>query len=234
MADRLVSIVIPVFNGERFIGEAIESVLAQTYEPIELIVVDDESTDGSAQVADAYEGVTVIRHRPNGGPAVARNRGIAVAKGACIGILDADDMMKPKRIEKQVAAVEGGSDFVLTLEELLVEPGVEMPEFFTARRAPISDRDDLWLTSSVLVTREAIERLGPYDESLRYGEDVDFVLRAFDAALKIEMLDEKLTIRRFHGGNMTYDFAQTRGATFQALRRRVERRRGGEAPRPGG
>jgi glycosyltransferase involved in cell wall biosynthesis len=230
MAGQLVSVVVPVFNGEQFLGEAIDSVLAQTYEPVQLIVVDDGSTDASAEVAEGYEGVAVVRHERNRGPAVARNRGIEKANGALITFLDADDLMKTERIEKQVAAIDGGADCVLALEEHLVEPGIEKPKQFTAKRAPISDREDLWVTGSLLATREAIERIGAYDESMPYSADTDYVLRAMETGLRVEMLDEKLTIRRFHGGNLTYDFAQIRGAMFQVLRRRIVRRRGVAPP----
>jgi glycosyltransferase involved in cell wall biosynthesis len=234
VADGLASVVIPVFNGERFLGEAIESVLSQTHVPVEVIVVDDESTDSSTEVAAAYEpdGVTLIRHSPNGGAAAARNRGIRAARGAYITTLDSDDLMKPERIERQVDAVEAGAEFVLAQAEKRVEEGVEEPLFTTAKRAPISDGIDNYNTLSWLATREAVERIGLFDETLRWGEDIDYCLRATDAGVRIARLDERLTIRRIHGDNMIYDFAGTRHAQLAAMRRRVMRHREGSSAEP--
>ena len=95
------SVVIPVFNGERFLAEAIQSVLDQTYEPVEVIAVDDGSTDGSAAIARSFAGVQVIE-QPNSGPAGARNAGIAAARGEFLAFVDADDIVPPDKLELQV------------------------------------------------------------------------------------------------------------------------------------
>jgi glycosyltransferase involved in cell wall biosynthesis len=223
MAPSLVTILIPVYNGERFLAEAIESALDQTHEPLEVIVVDDGSTDGSAAVAESYPDVRLIRTE-NGGPGAARNLGIAAARGDAVANLDADDLMVPERIEHQLEAVAAGADVVLSGEEHRLEDGVGLPEWVTAPRAPISAGRALYSPMTFLATRAALERIGPFAD-MRYGEDTDWAMRAFEAGLNVVCLDERLLVRRFHGGNATYDFEATRGVVFSTLRARAARKR---------
>jgi glycosyltransferase involved in cell wall biosynthesis len=223
MTRSLVTVVIPVHNGERFLAEAIESALGQTHRPVEVIVVDDGSTDGSAAVAESYPEVRLIRAE-NGGPGAARNLGVAAARGDAVANLDADDLMVPERIERQLEAVAAGADVVLSREEYRLEDGVELPDWVTARRAPISDGRQVYSPMTFLASRAALERIGPFAD-MRYGEDTDWAMRAFEAGLNIVCLDEPLLIRRFHGGNATYDFEATRGALFSTMRARVARKR---------
>jgi GT2 family glycosyltransferase len=147
-------------------------------------------------------------------------------------VLDCDDLMKPERLERQIEAVEAGADFVLTHVELDIAPGVEAPEFNTALRAPISREVDHYNTMSWLISRAGFERVGLFDESLRWGEDIDYCLRATDAGLRIARLDEKLTVRRIHGENMTYNFGGTRLAQLAAIKRRIDRHRRGDSAEP--
>jgi glycosyltransferase involved in cell wall biosynthesis len=100
ISQPLVSVVVPVRNGERFLGEALDSVLAQDYEPVELIVVDDGSTDGSGDIAGA-RGAHVIRQE-GGGLAAARNAGLAAAQGELVAFIDADDVWLPGKLVRQV------------------------------------------------------------------------------------------------------------------------------------
>jgi glycosyltransferase involved in cell wall biosynthesis len=114
VAEPLVSVILPVFNGEEFLGDAIESALMQTYRNIEILIIDDGSTDRSRMIADTYAArdarVRVIA-QPNSGVARARNRGISAARGEFIAPLDADDLWAPTKIERQVRCMlEEGDD----------------------------------------------------------------------------------------------------------------------------
>jgi glycosyltransferase involved in cell wall biosynthesis len=222
-----VSVVIPVFNGERFLGEAIESTLAQSRPPAEVVVVDDGSTDGSAAVAERFPEVTLVRteHR---GVAAARNTGVERSTGDLIAFLDADDLMKPDRLERQTAvlAQQPGLDFVLGRAQVFAEDGVELPEVITARPAPMAGDDEPpYYAMTVLIRREAFDRVGPFDTGLRLGQDGDWIMRAIDAGLSYEVIDAPLTVRRFHGANASYDTAGARRASFEILRRRAARHR---------
>ena len=99
--EPLVSVVVPVFNGARFLGECLESLLAQDYPAVEIIVVDDGSSDGSADLADGFAGIRVLR-RPHEGLPRTRNAGIRAASGSLIGFCDADDTWKPEKARVQV------------------------------------------------------------------------------------------------------------------------------------
>ncbi|HEY1360224.1 MAG TPA: glycosyltransferase family A protein [Thermoleophilaceae bacterium] len=226
MAGPRISVVIPVCNGERFLAEAIESVLAQSRAPFELIVVDDGSEDGSAAVAERFSEVDLIRteHR---GVSVARNTGVEHSGGDLIAFLDADDLMKPDRLERQGAVLAERPDlaFVLARAELVVEDGVELPVFITARTAPMAGDHDPYYAMTVLIRREAFDRVGPFDPGLRLGQDGDWMMRAFDSGLSYEFMEEQLTVRRFHGANATYDTEGARRASFEILKRRAARHR---------
>jgi len=98
----LVSVVIPVFNGERYLRDAVQSVLDQRYAPLEIIIVDDGSTDGTATVAQSLPEAVSYLHHTNQGPAAARNRGIEQARGGLIAFADADDLWPPAKLELQL------------------------------------------------------------------------------------------------------------------------------------
>ena len=102
---KLASVIIPVYNGELYLAEALDSVFAQDYRPIEVIVVDDGSTDGTATVANEYSQVHYL-HQPNQGPPVARNTGLSYCTGDLITLLDADDLWVPGKLSMQVAYLE--------------------------------------------------------------------------------------------------------------------------------
>src|SRR5215213_18037 len=120
-----VSVVVPVHDGERFLGAALRSILGQAYAPLEVVAVDDGSTDGTAAVLARFEGVTVVT-QAQAGPAAARNAGALLATGAAITFLDADDEMPAGRIARQAAYLEQHEevDAVLGRQEIVVEPGV--------------------------------------------------------------------------------------------------------------
>jgi glycosyltransferase involved in cell wall biosynthesis len=214
----------PVFNGEQFIAEAIESVLAQSLRPSELVVVDDGSTDGSAAVAERFSDVTLIRNEHHG-VSVARNTGVEHSGGDLIAFLDADDLMKPDRLERQVAALGRGVDFVIGRADVIAEDGVELPELITAKLAPMAGDQDPYYAMTVLIRREAFDRVGAFDPDMRLGQDGDWLMRAFDAGLSHEFIEEPLTVRRFHGANASYDTEGARHASFQILKRRAARHR---------
>ena len=102
----LISCIVPVFNGERYLGEALESILKQSYQSLQIIVVDDGSTDGTAALVDHYEGQVRFLRQPNAGTAVARNSGLNAAEGEFVAFLDADDLWHP---EKSSLAKSSGS-----------------------------------------------------------------------------------------------------------------------------
>lgn len=234
MSRPLVSVVIPAFNAERFLGEAIESVLAQTYEPLETIVVDDGSTDGTVAVANASGEVTVIK-QANAGPSAARNRGFAASRGDFIAFQDSDDLMTPDKLEVQAGILIDKPEVgcVLAEQELLVEPGTEMPFWVEGSkvqavmppRPPELEDEPLVHPMSMVVRREVFERVGGFDESMRSAEDFDWMLRASEEGVDIARLSAVLLRRRIHPGSLTQDAEAARLGLFRAFRLRIERHR---------
>ncbi len=177
--DITFTVVIPLYNKKQEIARTLRGVSEQTYSPLEVIVVDDGSTDGSAQVVEELNlpGVRLIR-QPNGGVSVARNRGIAEARGNYIALLDADDFWKPEYLERVAVLIERYPDCGLycmgfevhRLEgifpnETLMREGV-VDNYFR-----IAMRINLTQTSSVTIPRSVFERLGGFPEGMKLGED---------------------------------------------------------------
>ena len=197
MSNVLVSVCIPCFNAEAFVGAALESVLAQTYAPIEIIVVDDGSTDGSAGVLEQFRarGVIVISQQ-NTGQCAAANRALAASSGDYIKFFDADDVLHPEMIERQVRALAGQTDAVAlgewarfydAPEEAIFTP---LPMYRNAN--PVE-----WLTSEFLtgepmlqcamflIPRAVLDRTGGWDERLSLINDFEFFARVLTAANEI-------------------------------------------------
>ncbi|HQU91579.1 MAG TPA: glycosyltransferase family A protein [Pyrinomonadaceae bacterium] len=204
-----VSVVIPTYNYGRFIGEAVESVLAQTLLPVEVIVVDDGSTDETEGVVGSFaeRGVRYVRQE-NAGVCAARNRGVAESSGELIAFLDADDIWEPTKLERQVAK------FVEDPEVGLVHCG--MREFDSQTSETITLHLDggedgvaenllLWdgpvvvgPGGTIVVRRKAFEDVGGFDPRMKVGEDWDFCYRVA-RKYKVGFVAEPLVNYRSHG-----------------------------------
>jgi glycosyltransferase involved in cell wall biosynthesis len=233
-SNPLVSVVIPAYNSERYIGAAIESVLAQTYAPLETIVVDDGSSDATVELAAAYAEVTVIA-QDNSGPSAARNRGFAAATGEFVAFHDSDDTMTPDKLAVQIGYLRKNPTVgcVLAEQEVLVEPGAELPFWIEGSevptvmppRPPEFEDEPMVHPMTMVVSRAVFKRVGGFDESMRAAEDFDWMLRASEAEVEIARLSNVLLRRRVHAASLTQDAAAARAGFFRALRKRIERHR---------
>lgn len=208
----LVSVVIPAFNVERFVGEAIESALAQGPAVREVIVVDDGSSDATAEVAEAIPGVTLLR-RENGGIGAARNTGVAGASGELLAFLDADDVWPEGRLTRMVQRLDAGTDAVFGK---VIEFSAGRPE-----GEPASAR----LASTMLIRRFVFNRVGPFREDVKVGEFIDWWARAEEANVRAAFIDEVVLRRRIHGTNTGIIQAGSRQDYVRVLRAALERRR---------
>ena len=221
----LVSAVIPVRNGEAFLTEALESTQTQTWKELEVIVVDDGSTDQSAAIADAFPGVRLLR-QPASGQAVARNRGVAASRGALLAFLDADDVWPPRKLEIQAGYLRDRPDVgaVLGRQKLMVEPGVALPPW-VEREGGLARADQGTQPLSLVTRREVWDLVGPFALGLGFSEDTDWLMRARDLGVRIDLLEEVVLHRRIHGANITYDDEAMLSGLAQVLKRRIDRRR---------
>jgi len=227
MSGPLVSCIIPVFNGERFLAEALTSILGQTHQPLDIIVVDDGSTDGTASVAAEFGEKMRYVFQENAGPVVARNRGIQEARGEFIGFLDADDLWLERKLEKQLARFQQRPELAYSVtltqnfwEEELREEAIRFQEH--ARSGPIPG----YVTLTLLVRREWMEKTGGFDVSLHHGDSADWFQRAEASGAVGELLEEVLARRRLHPENRSRRMATGSRAEFlQILKDKLDRQR---------
>lgn len=216
-----VTAIVPLFNGRRFIREAIESILSQELKPREIIVVDDGSTDGGGCLLTSHPGLRVIR-QPNGGEAAARNRGIRESKEPLVAFLDQDDLWLPRKLTLQVRALEADPsiDIAFGQHQLVVEDGARwFRQDFLGK--PLTAE----LPGSVLVRRRAFERCGLYREDMRLGSDIDWICRAQDAGMKFKLIEEVLLLRRMHRSNSSINDALFASELLRVARASVQRKR---------
>jgi glycosyltransferase involved in cell wall biosynthesis len=215
MARPLVSVIIPAYNAERFVRAAIDSVLAQTYTHLEVIVVDDGSKDGTRAAVQAYgERVRYLRQE-NARQAAARNRGIAETRGELLAFLDADDVWREDKLEKQVALLEREPGLGLvycSLREVDLQDGPIGDAHARLRghclREVLLGRSTGGLGSTALVPRAVLERIGTFDVELPPCEDTDLFWR-IAVRYPIDYVDEPLVRYRIHPGNAHANLART-------------------------
>jgi glycosyltransferase involved in cell wall biosynthesis len=219
--DRLVSVIVPVFNGERFLREAVESVLAQHYSPVEIIVVDDGSTDGTPNVARSLPETVCYLHQTNQGPAAARNRGIEQAQGSLIAFADADDLWPPAKLDLQLPYFikDSAVDIVLgRIQQVLLSEAVDGP---TQAQEPAFSVN----LGSAIIRKSVFERVGLFDETMRYSEDVDWFMRARESGAAIVTIDAVTLFYRQHEQNMTRGKSTSELNVLKALKKSLDRRR---------
>jgi len=220
----LVSAIIPVYNGERYLAEAIESMLAQTYRPIEVIVVDDGSSDGSADIARSSREVRYI-YQPNQGVAVARNKGIEAARGDFIAFLDQDDLWTPSKLSVQMDYLLGHPDvgYVIARMRVFLEPGTEWPSSLNKDHY---SKDPVGFIPGTLVARKTVfEQIGSFDTSYRHSNDSDWFFRAKDASIPKAILSEVLLHKRFHGSNLSHEVQAMTSEVLRVVRSSIARKR---------
>ncbi|HET9299472.1 MAG TPA: glycosyltransferase [Candidatus Polarisedimenticolaceae bacterium] len=204
------SVVIPAYNAAAFLGEALESVFAQGIPDVEVVVVDDGSSDGTAEVARRFgRGVRVLS-QPRSGSGRARNLGLSETNGEIVAFLDADDVWVPDKMARQLPILEGDRALALVFSDMVAfgEPGVEGRSYFrergfTGRCTPGTILvHDMISTPTVVLRRACLPRTGPFDTGLPIGQDTDLWIRL---ALHhpVAFVSAPLVRRRFHPGNAT-------------------------------
>lgn len=225
-----ISVIIPVYNGATFIGEALESVFGQTLCPTEIIVVDDGSTDATAaqvlQIAQARGFKIKLLRTRNQGNGAAKNAGLRLAQGSFVAFLDADDRWLPNKLEAQLAHLQADPNlaYVLCRMRAVLEPGTRWPRHLN--EAHYRQDPTLYAPSALLARRTAFDRLGEFNPDYRYGNDGDWFIRARDAGLAMVVVDQVLVEKRIHGDNVSHQTETMTRELFQGLRASLKRRRG--------
>lgn len=214
MTSSVISCIVPVFNGARYLAEALDSILNQTFGPLEVIVIDDGSTDPTPEVAAGYGDRIRYVRQDNAGAPNARNRGLNLVRGEFVAFLDADDLWHRHKLAKQMARFEARPelDVCLTyLQNFWIAELKNEEDRFEGHR--LSEPVPGYVTQTLLARASAFERVGPFNASLRVGDPMDWFLRAAELGLLIEMLPEVLVERRMHQSNMSMQ-AGTRRMTW--------------------
>ncbi len=197
-----VSVVMPVRDGERYIGEALESILTQTPSPQEIVVVDDGSTDGTRRVLESFGAAIRVLSQPPTGQAAATNVGVAETSGELLAFLDADDIWTAGSLASRLArlAESDAPDGVFGRLEQFVSPDIPVPNRLRFRFDP--DPPAVALPSSLLLRRSAFERVGPFDELLMTGANLDWQSRARSAGVHFVAIPDVVYRRRIHDKNV--------------------------------
>lgn len=180
-----VSIIIPTYNYEKFISAAIDSVLLQSHDDIEILVVDDGSTDSTRQIVSNYDSRIKYIYQDNKGPSSARNHGIELATGDFIGFLDADDVFLKNKLEHQLEYFSEHpscgltySDYYCVDKDLRIMESYRSKGFKDRKKALEGLVEKNYInTSTVLMKRKVIEKVGVFNEEYKYLEDLDYWLR---------------------------------------------------------
>jgi glycosyltransferase involved in cell wall biosynthesis len=218
MKGPLVSIVVPVYNAEPFLRETLDSVFALDYEPFEVIVVDDGSTDGSAAIAESYPTVRCIRQE-NHGPGTARNVGVEAARGEFVAFVDSDDVVLPHKLTAQVGYLLDHPDVTATLgrQEWITPPPDAVPDLVWG------DLDGVPAMSMVIRTATFLE-VGCLDPVLRGPEDTDLLMRLREGGYRFVVIPEIVMRRRYHGENLVAGRREA-PVTLELLKAKLDRDR---------
>jgi glycosyltransferase involved in cell wall biosynthesis len=224
-----ISCVIPCYNGERFLGAALDSAFAQTLPPAEVIVVDDGSTDATADVAANYGSRVTYLRQDNAGPAAARNRGLACAQCDFIAFLDADDLWHQDKLARQAVRFEARPELDISVTHLRAfwELEVRHEQDALAGHARTREAVPGYVLQTLLARRAVFANVGTLNPALRFGEDTDWFIRARDAGAEIELMPDVLVSRRFHLNNLTRSRgnAVLRSGILAMIQTSLERRR---------
>jgi glycosyltransferase involved in cell wall biosynthesis len=220
----LVSVIVPVYNGSEFLLEAITSIQGQTYRPLEIIVVDDGSTDSTPQLIAALGSEIRSIRQDNAGPSAARNAGLRLVHGEVIAFLDADDLWPPDKLSTQVQYLRDHPHIDMVMGG--IQP-VELPgaihrdfRFDIQQEAPVSVN-----LGGALFRSSVFDRVGMFDESMLYSEDVDLFMRIREQGVPLAILDTVTLYYRLHAHNMTNKTAAMDSYLLRAFKKSLDRRR---------
>ena len=219
-----IAVVMPVLNGMPFLTEALASICAQKYTPLEVIVVDDGSTDGTQDCVRGFQGIPVRLIECNGlGPAAARNAGYRASSSELVAFLDADDLWPSGALQLLVRALEEQPEagFAQGLIRNFREPRPGNRQFVTPPYRFLNLGANLW-------RRQVFETVGFLDEELRLAEDLDILLRCWEHDIrKAEVLSLVLYYRR-HPGGMTHGLSGAGFGSLKAYKKHIDRIRSGK------
>jgi glycosyltransferase involved in cell wall biosynthesis len=200
----LISCVVPAFNSDRYLDEAIGSILAQTYRPLQVIVADDGSTDATESITRRYGAPVELVRQATAGPAATRNLGVSVARGEFVAFLDADDLWHSEKLTRQMARFTARPELDLCITKVQIvwaEALADEARHYSdmPRTAAIPG----YSTPALLARRHLFDVVGNFNTKLWFADATEWFMRAEEAGAILELLPEVLTYHRMHLTNLT-------------------------------
>ena len=220
----LVSVIIPVYNGARHLRDCLESVFAQTYRPLEVIVVDDGSPDDSGAIAQSFPEVRYLRQE-NQGVAIARNNGIAAARGEFYAFLDQDDIWTREKLRVQMEYLFDHPDvgYTLTHQQYFLDDGATLPPWF--RKELFSTVHTGWVLGALVVRRTTFEEVGDFVTGYVAASDSDWFFRAKAKEIPMAVIPELLLRRRLHDSNESGRAKEVLSELLKVVKTSLDRQR---------
>lgn len=223
--NELISVVIPVYNCEKYIAKAVESVIRQDYHPLEIIVINDGSTDKSGEIIESFLPQIKYHCQENKGLASALNQGIKLTTGNYITFLDQDDLWLENKLNTQIGHFNNNSDLDIVFAHC---QQFKSPELSAQEKQKIKIVDEIipaYFKGTMMIKKESFFRVGYFDENINYGEFVDWYFKAKESNLNILMLSDVFLKRRIHTTNMGITHKKNRREYAQIIKRSLDRRR---------
>jgi glycosyltransferase involved in cell wall biosynthesis len=220
----LVSVIIPVYNGQKYLAATIESVIQQTYQPLEIIVIDDGSTDNSTAIARSYSEVNYI-YQNNQGVAVARNTGIANSQGEFIAFIDQDDLWTSNKLAVQIDYLLKHPNLAYTITKMrtFLESDIDKPAWL---KAEFLDSDiSAYIVGSLVAHRFIFNQIGKFNPIYKFGNDSDWFFRAIDAGFPATVIPEMLLYKRIHDANESHKIQAMTEDMLKLIRASIQRKR---------
>jgi glycosyltransferase involved in cell wall biosynthesis len=227
MSNPLVSAIVSVQNGEQFLAQAIESVLAQDYKPFELLIILGNSVDRTEEIARSYRQARCIFQKGRG-IAAANNTGIRSAHGSLVAFLSHDDLWKPKKLSTQVGYMMEHPELEYTTARIkfFLEPGHNIPSGF--RRELLSGNHVGHIMETLVAKKKLFEKVGYFDPKLKISEDVDWFARVNDMSIPTAVISEVLLLKRVHDSNVSISINKDNTYLLRAVRRSILRKKTAE------
>jgi glycosyltransferase involved in cell wall biosynthesis len=226
---QLISVIVPVHNGDKFLGDALASIFAQDYRPIEVIVVDDGSSDGTGAIARSYPEVRYFYEQKQG-PAVARNTGIDNCRGELIAFLDADDLWLSNKLSVQAAYLTKYPEvgYVCGRMKNYLEPGMTCPTW--VEPGELLQACDAIQLGTMLARRSLFETAGKFNPTYLQGEDLEWFCRVKESGIPVGNIAETVLLRRIHESNVSQNHSDQAKRRLRMLKESIDRKRGANSP----
>lgn len=220
----LISVIVPAYNAEKYLAEALTSIIDQDYDSIEIILVDDGSTDGTAKAAAVFGTKVRYVYQENSGPPAARNKGLSMARGKVIAFLDSDDLWSDKKLELQLKRLTNKPHVEIVIgntQRLRLSESCDRDQEFTPYLSP----QPMLSLGSAVIRKSAFDKVGIFDESMLFDDDIDWFLRAREKGIALVIHNDVTQYYRKHTQNITIQRQLDLKYQLIAYKKSIDRRR---------